>query len=97
MTYILNQRSQYAAFDCPKKTNVYSRDIGYQGDLKISQANVKVQRSNRDERKLKKINTANPSKLNKIYFLILRLFFLKQENFSNFLSKIILIRKYSEK
>ena len=41
--------------------------------------------------------TANPSKLNKIYFLILRLFFLKQENVSNFLRKIILIRKYSEK
>ena len=41
--------------------------------------------------------TANPSKLNKIYFLILRLLFLKQENFSDFLRKIILIRKYSEK
>ena len=35
--------SQYVAFDCPNKTNVminYPREIGYQGDLKISQANV---------------------------------------------------------
>ena len=43
------------------------------------------------------LSTANPSKLNKIYFLILRLFFLKQETFFAFLRKIILIRKYSEK
>ena len=34
----------------------YPRDIGYQGDLKISKAEVKVWRSNRDQRKLKKIN-----------------------------------------
>ena len=36
----------------------YSMEIGYQGDLKISKADVKLQRPNRDQIKLKKINMA---------------------------------------
>ena len=59
MTNILYQHSQYAAVDCSNKTNVminYHREIGYQGDLKISRADVKVWKPNRNQRKLKKIN-----------------------------------------
>ena len=37
------QDSQYAAVDCPNKTNNYAREIGYQGELKISKTDVTLQ------------------------------------------------------
>ena len=40
----------------PSGPSNYPGDIGYQGNLKISKADVKVRRSNIDQRKLKKIN-----------------------------------------
>ena len=54
VTYLLYQHSQYAAFDRPNKTDV----IGYQGDLKISKTDVKVQWLDRDQRKMKKTKIA---------------------------------------
>ena len=59
MTYVLYERSQYAAFDCPSKTNVMIITPGksvIRGDLKISKADVKVRRPNRDKRKTEENN-----------------------------------------
>ena len=61
VTYILYQHSQYAAFDHLNKTDVMiitPREIGYQGDLKISKTDVKVQWLDTDQRKLKNTNMA---------------------------------------
>ena len=61
VTYRLCQHSQYTAFDGPNKTDVminYQREIGFQGDLKISKTDVKVQWPVRDKRKLMKTNMA---------------------------------------
>ena len=58
MTDSLRQHSRYAAFDCPNKTNVMIITLGTSVTRAISKADVKVQRSHRDQRKLKKINMA---------------------------------------
>ena len=52
MTYLLNQHSQYSAFDRPNKTAVMIitlRKWVTMGDLKISKTDVKVQRSKKTE------------------------------------------------
>ena len=61
VTYLLYQHSQYAAFDRPNKTDVMIITLGkiaYQGDVKISKTDEKVQWLDRDQRKLKKTNMA---------------------------------------
>ena len=61
MTYLLYQHSQYAAFDCPNKTDVMIITLEKSdnlGDLKISKVDVKVQWEDRDKRKMKKTNKA---------------------------------------
>ena len=59
-SYFWYKHKSIAAFDCPNETNVmilnYPGEIGFQGDFKISKANVKARRPKRDKRKQKKMN-----------------------------------------